>query len=89
MNQNVCFFIVVINRGGGQTPVIKNFVPLLFCSVGPPENRPKDDGKPPKLPKIGRKTTETGANFYKFIKFRTSFSCGDAMNEIHSSDVRK
>ena len=34
MNQNVCFFIVVINRGGGSNPFIKKFVPLLLCSGG-------------------------------------------------------
>ena len=43
--ENVCFFYSCYKPGeGGSNPVIKKFVPLLFCSVG-------------RL-KTGRKTTE-------------------------------
>ena len=61
-NQNVCFFIVFINRGGGVKPIYKKVCTTFVLFCGPPENRPKDDGKPPKTT---RKTTETGTNFYK------------------------
>ena len=51
--------------GGGSNPVIKKFVPLLFCSVGRLKTGRKTTENRQKLPKTARKTTETGTNFYK------------------------
>ena len=46
--QNVCFFIVFYKPGGGVKPIYKKIGATFVLFCGPPENRPKDNGKPPK-----------------------------------------
>ena len=53
---------MVINREGGVKPRYKKVRTTFDLLCGLPENRPKDNQKPPKT---ARKTTETGMKFYK------------------------
>ena len=59
------FFYSFYKPGGGSNPFIKNYVPLLFCSVGRLKTGRKTTENRQKLAKTTRKTTETGTNFYK------------------------